>query len=656
MKCDTCRHLQAEVCNAKTIFSDFSCYEAKEPIGSDRARWVCEYCFRTIYINSLPADWEFVWQSAVCPECRKRVKHDGGYFVVKGGAYATGPDPRAPKQDAVAAPVAESDDVKWAEKILYNVKLFPGEKHEPHIVVWWLDEFIRRFRAKEAELAAYKKESGEWGATIAAQQSEIMKLKAELATAKADIERLAKSQPNSVPIPRIPYCFSGNACETGLSCPTCQCLESCRRIRDYWLGEVKRAKALPAPAPDAEIERLKAASIHVTATDFHRPDPDSIDQLLTNMRHTARVADRMSAEGVTIYADRLEKLKAQQPGPAIGNPPPRYSDIPSCFTAVLAGALQKCRTCPIYGSCVKLRDYWRKQVNEAVADAQPAHADDLRERLAALTHERWGRWMRYVFLKGTQDEGGETVISYRDTDCWMRQMKTPYADLPENEKDSDREEADRMLALLPKATPAADVEIERLGRLLLELARWFEDKRELKTAKDLRSIAALLRSIHKPVPSDDAEIGLWRVTVEGLAKWCEKHGSFHELESDTQTNLCIIATILRSINKPADDAEIERLAHCCDIRASMLALQNPKGAMDLRAAAALLRSRKGHKIEWWREGNRVCAKTDQMQISMMGGTGNCPETAALNQAVGLLVRFYPHYLGITVTERGNVLE
>ena len=59
-------------------------------------RWVCEFCYREYYGNPLPDSWDFVWQSAVCPECRQLVPLDGGYAVVKGGAYAGNkPDPRA---------------------------------------------------------------------------------------------------------------------------------------------------------------------------------------------------------------------------------------------------------------------------------------------------------------------------------------------------------------------------------------------------------------------------------------------------------------------------------------------------------------------------------------------------------------------------------
>jgi hypothetical protein len=59
-------------------------------------KWVCEFCFKQSNHHRLPEKWELVWQSAVCPDCQKRVEKDGGYAVVKGGAYAKGKiDPRS---------------------------------------------------------------------------------------------------------------------------------------------------------------------------------------------------------------------------------------------------------------------------------------------------------------------------------------------------------------------------------------------------------------------------------------------------------------------------------------------------------------------------------------------------------------------------------
>lgn len=70
------------------------------PSGASRPApapiWVCEFCFDVSYMPILPAHWDLVWQCAVCTRCQKRVQQDGGYGVVKGGAYAEGKaDPRA---------------------------------------------------------------------------------------------------------------------------------------------------------------------------------------------------------------------------------------------------------------------------------------------------------------------------------------------------------------------------------------------------------------------------------------------------------------------------------------------------------------------------------------------------------------------------------
>ena len=82
--------------------------------------------------------------------------------------------------------------------------------------------------------------------------------------------------------------------------------------------------------------------------------------------------------------------------------------------------------------------------------------NDLREKLAALAHEQWSGWMKYLFRQCREgiyfDESGvaeaAVVIPHAAVERWKRQMNTPYADLPLEEKLSDREEADRVLALL----------------------------------------------------------------------------------------------------------------------------------------------------------------------------------------------------------------
>ena len=84
----------------------------------------------------------------------------------------------------------------------------------------------------------------------------------------------------------------------------------------------------------------------------------------------------------------------------------------------------------------------------------PACAMKKREELAAHAHEAWSGWMKYMFdkCKTAAFNSGRTIPSelvFR----WKRQMTTPYADLPESEKASDRDEADKILAIIAEAAP-----------------------------------------------------------------------------------------------------------------------------------------------------------------------------------------------------------
>lgn len=73
---------------------------------------------------------------------------------------------------------------------------------------------------------------------------------------------------------------------------------------------------------------------------------------------------------------------------------------------------------------------------------------ELREQLAALAHEQWSGWMRYLFELSYHHDDGAVIIPAVHVTRWMRQMATPYVQLSEREKDSDREEADKVLALI----------------------------------------------------------------------------------------------------------------------------------------------------------------------------------------------------------------
>lgn len=74
--------------------------------------------------------------------------------------------------------------------------------------------------------------------------------------------------------------------------------------------------------------------------------------------------------------------------------------------------------------------------------------EELREALADYAHEAWSGWMEYLFSKSTPNPGGTWTMPAWAANRWLRQMETPYAELPEGEKESDRAEADKMLALM----------------------------------------------------------------------------------------------------------------------------------------------------------------------------------------------------------------
>jgi hypothetical protein len=73
----------------------------------------------------------------------------------------------------------------------------------------------------------------------------------------------------------------------------------------------------------------------------------------------------------------------------------------------------------------------------------------LRELLAIYAHDAWSGWMKYLFAQGHfRADNGSFVISQESVERWTRQMTTRYENLSEAEKDSDRNEADRILSLI----------------------------------------------------------------------------------------------------------------------------------------------------------------------------------------------------------------
>jgi len=71
----------------------------------------------------------------------------------------------------------------------------------------------------------------------------------------------------------------------------------------------------------------------------------------------------------------------------------------------------------------------------------------LREKLANLCHDQWSGWTKYLFSKGIFNSDGTWTMPKWAVDRWQKQMNTYYENLSEEEKNSDRFEADKFLLL-----------------------------------------------------------------------------------------------------------------------------------------------------------------------------------------------------------------
>ncbi|MFF2316945.1 hypothetical protein ACFVTE_11805 [Arthrobacter sp. NPDC058097] len=73
------------------------------------------------------------------------------------------------------------------------------------------------------------------------------------------------------------------------------------------------------------------------------------------------------------------------------------------------------------------------------------------ERLAAIEHERWAHWQQYVHDQCERKDDGSLVVPAELVARWKAQIETPYAELSEREKESDREQVRRYLPVVIEA-------------------------------------------------------------------------------------------------------------------------------------------------------------------------------------------------------------
>lgn len=85
----------------------------------------------------------------------------------------------------------------------------------------------------------------------------------------------------------------------------------------------------------------------------------------------------------------------------------------------------------------------RTQIEAALANAL--------EQLAAIEHERWSHWQRYMHSKAVKQPDGSLLIPAELVSRWENQMTTPYAKLTDTEKQSDRDQVQKYLPAIVDA-------------------------------------------------------------------------------------------------------------------------------------------------------------------------------------------------------------
>ena len=75
----------------------------------------------------------------------------------------------------------------------------------------------------------------------------------------------------------------------------------------------------------------------------------------------------------------------------------------------------------------------------------------LMEQLASIEHDRWAHWQRYMHGKAAKQPDGSLLIPPELVAQWEKQLATPYSELSEKKKESDREQVRKYLPVIAEA-------------------------------------------------------------------------------------------------------------------------------------------------------------------------------------------------------------
>lgn len=74
--------------------------------------------------------------------------------------------------------------------------------------------------------------------------------------------------------------------------------------------------------------------------------------------------------------------------------------------------------------------------------------DECLESIAAIQHDIWSHWMKYLFSVSAANPDGSVTIPANNVERWRSQMRTEYKDLSHAEQQSDREQAEKVMSVL----------------------------------------------------------------------------------------------------------------------------------------------------------------------------------------------------------------
>ena len=127
--------------------------------------------------------------------------------------------------------------------------------------------------------------------------------------------------------------------------------------------------------------------------------------------------------------------------------------------------------------------------------------DTFVEAGANIEHDRWARWQKYMFskcvpIKDAVLKDGDMVIPAECVDRWFRQIDTPYSDLSEAEKESDRKETRNYLPIIENLL---EQERQRMSEEVKELPWLHNDSgvKELEENVDYVEVKEVLSIINK---------------------------------------------------------------------------------------------------------------------------------------------------------------